>query len=128
MKFESLGRHFLIEYYGCDLEAINDQDTVREAMLEAARRGNATIVADVFHLFNPHGISGVVVIAESHVAIHTWPEHRCVAIDIFSCSDKMIPELIEKYLKEAFKAQDVVIQEIERGRVPLSERPRSIES
>jgi S-adenosylmethionine decarboxylase len=89
-------------------------------MVEAARRANATIVTDVFHNFNPHGISGVVVIAESHVAIHSWPEHLCASVDIFSCSDKMTPEVIEDFLKDAFKAEHVVRMEIERGRVPFS--------
>jgi S-adenosylmethionine decarboxylase proenzyme len=109
----------LLEYYGCALEVINNKDLVREAMVEAARRANATIVADVFHRFNPHGISGVVVIAESHVAIHSWPEHLCASVDIFSCSDKMSPEVIEDFLKDVFQAERVTRVEIERGRIPV---------
>jgi S-adenosylmethionine decarboxylase proenzyme len=111
----SLGRHLLIEYFGCDRKVINNKEFLREALLEAARRANATIVTDVFHEFNPHGISGVVVIAESHLAIHTWPEHLCAAVDIFSCSKHMKPEVIKDFLQDVFKAGEVLCREIERG-------------
>jgi len=117
MNTQALGKHLLIEYYGCALEVINREDRIREAMLDAAKRANATIVADVFHRFNPHGISGVVVIAESHVAIHTWPEHRCASVDVFSCSDKMNISVIESYLKDVFRAERSVSTEFDRGLV-----------
>lgn len=111
----SLGRHILIEYYGCDAAIINDVEKIRFALLDAARRANATIVTDLFHAFNPQGISGVVVIAESHIAIHTWPEHRCASVDIFSCGSKMQPEVIEDFLKDAFIAQRTTRLELKRG-------------
>ena len=111
----------MIEYSGCDLNVINNRELIREGLLEAARRANATIVTDVFHTFNPHGISGVVVIAESHIAIHTWPEYACASVDIFSCSDKMKPELIEGFLKDVFKAKTSACREFERGIVSVRE-------
>lgn len=116
MKSISLGRHLLLEYYDCDLQKINDTDFIRKVLLEAAVKAKATIVTDVFHRFNPHGVSGVVVIAESHLAIHTWPEHACASVDIFSCSNKMRPELIADFLKEALGAQEMTSMELERGR------------
>ena len=73
---QALGRHLLLELFDCDPEAINSLDIVKASMVEAAKRAQATIVDVVFHEFNPFGISGVVVIAESHLAIHTWPEYR----------------------------------------------------
>ena len=115
MMSEGLGRHILIDYFDCNFDAINDKDLVRRALLDAARESNATLVADVFHSFNPQGISGVVVIAESHIAIHTWPEYLCASVDIFSCGNKMTPEVIEGFLKEVFKAQTSHCCEIERG-------------
>ena len=81
---QALGRHLLLELFDCDAEAINSLDTVKASMVEAAKRAQATIVDVVFHEFNPFGISGVVVIAESHLAIHTWPEYRYAAVDVFS--------------------------------------------
>src|SRR6266704_2514591 len=73
--------------FDCDPDAINNLEAVKGDLVEAAKRAQATIVDVVFHEFNPFGISGVVVIAESHLAIHTWPEYRYAAVDIFSCGD-----------------------------------------
>jgi S-adenosylmethionine decarboxylase len=115
-----LGRQLLLELYGCPYEILNDLEHARRSLLEAARRGNATIVADVFHRFNPHGISGVVVIAESHIAIHSWPEHRCASVDIFSCSDKMNMETIEQVLRDAFQAERCSRTEVLRGNIAIS--------
>jgi S-adenosylmethionine decarboxylase proenzyme len=119
----SLGTHILIEYYGCPPERLNDPARIREAMLEAARRARATIVTDVFHRFNPHGVSGVVVIAESHVAIHTWPEHGCASVDVFSCGNTMEPRVIEGFLRQALGAAHSERREIERGVIPVAPGP-----
>ncbi len=81
----ALGRHLLVEFTGCDPAALADLAGVTAAMLEAARASGATIVTHSFHHFSPHGVSGAVIIAESHLAIHTWPEHRFAAVDYFSC-------------------------------------------
>ncbi|MBK7292891.1 MAG: adenosylmethionine decarboxylase [Geothrix sp.] len=81
----ALGRHLLVEFTGCDSAALADLAGVTTAMLEAARASGATIVTHSFHHFSPHGVSGAVIIAESHLAIHTWPEHRFAAVDYFSC-------------------------------------------
>ena len=87
----ALGRHLLLELFDCDSDAINNLESVKGALVEAAKRAQATIVDVVFHEFNPFGISGVVVIAESHLSIHTWPEYRYAAVDIFSCGDVLQP-------------------------------------
>ena len=125
----TLGKHLLIEYYGCDRDRINDVAFLRTTLLEAARRANATIVEDVFHTFNPQGVSGVVVIAESHIAVHTWPERDCAAVDIFSCSDKMQPEVVVQFLKEALRARTTDTTEVIRGKnLPMikSGQPSSV--
>ena len=80
----ALGRHLLLELFDCDTDAINNVEGVKGALIEAAKRAQATIVDVVFHEFNPFGVSGVVVIAESHLSIHTWPEYRYAAVDIFT--------------------------------------------
>jgi S-adenosylmethionine decarboxylase len=81
----ALGRQVLVEFYRCDKVVLEDESAIRGALLESVRRSGATIVTDTFHRFSPHGVSGVVVISESHVAIHTWPEHGYAAVDIFTC-------------------------------------------
>src|SRR5437867_3228858 len=94
---------------------INNLEAVKRALVEAARRAQATIVDVVFHEFNPFGISGVVVIAESHLSIHTWPEYRYAAVDIFSCGDVLQPEVAASYLVEQFASERTSIVEMQRG-------------
>ena len=111
----ALGRHLLLELFDCDLEAINNLEAVKQTLVEAARRAQATIVDVVFHEFNPFGISGVVVIAESHLSIHTWPEYRYAAVDIFSCGDTLQPDVAASYLVEQFGAERTSVVDVQRG-------------
>ncbi len=111
----ALGRHLLLELFDCDLDVINNLESVKSALVEAAKRAQATIVGVIFHEFNPFGISGVVVIAESHISIHTWPEYRYAAVDIFSCGNILQPEVAAKYLAESLGAERVSIVEMQRG-------------
>lgn len=115
MENGELGRHILAEYHGCDPLVIGDRDAVRLLMLECARLMNATIVTDVFHSFNPHGVSGVVVISESHAAIHTWPERGIASVDIFSCGANIKPFAALDFLKQGFGAGRRSVMEIRRG-------------
>jgi S-adenosylmethionine decarboxylase len=115
---ESLGRHLLLELYDCSSEVLNSLESVKTALVEAAKRAEATIVDVVFHEFNPFGISGVVVIAESHLSIHTWPEHRYAAVDIFSCGDTINPGEAASYLVEQFGAGRASCVEVRRGVFP----------
>ena len=80
-----LGRHLLAEFSGCEAQILSNLAQVTQAMLRAAAASGATIITHSFHHFSPHGVSGAVIIAESHLAIHTWPEHGFAAVDFFSC-------------------------------------------
>jgi S-adenosylmethionine decarboxylase proenzyme len=110
-----LGQHLLVEYYGCSSDQLKSPPFIEAIMLEAARRSKATIVSSHFHHFNPHGVSGVIVIAESHLTIHTWPEHRYAAVDLFTCGKRLEPQLAFEYLSEALQARDVGFKELKRG-------------
>lgn len=112
---EALGRQILVEFYDCDSDKINDVSFVESAFLEATRKSKATIISHNFHKFSPHGISGVVVIAESHVTIHSWPEYNYAAVDIFTCGDTIDPWIIQEYLKEAFESKNISSMEMKRG-------------
>ena len=81
----ALGHHLLVEFTGCDASFLADLGRVTSAMLQAAETAGATVVTHSFHHFSPYGVSGAVIIAESHLAIHTWPEHGFAAVDFFSC-------------------------------------------
>lgn len=112
---KSLGRHLLVEYYDCDAEALNDLNLVENSMKEAAIAAGSTIVDSVFRRFAPHGISGVVVIAESHLAIHTWPEYGYAAVDLFTCGEKVDPWAARDHLMDVFRARDSQSRELPRG-------------
>jgi S-adenosylmethionine decarboxylase len=88
---------------------------VTDAMVSAARQSKATVVDVSFHEFNPFGLSGMVVIAESHLAIHTWPEYNYAAVDIFTCGDLIQPEVAARYLIERFGCKNPSMVEIKRG-------------
>lgn len=104
MKLETLGRHILIEFYNCNEEIMKNPEIIEKRMNEAAKIANATIVQSVFHHFNPYGVSGAVIISESHLAIHTWPEYGYAAVDVFTCGDKINPWTAFKFLEEVFEA------------------------
>ena len=111
----SLGRHLLLELHDCSSEILNNLETVKAALVEAAKRAEATIIDVVFHEFNPFGISGVVVISESHLAIHIWPENRYAAIDIFTCGESVRIDTASTLLKRAFRAGRSVKRRFARG-------------
>ena len=112
-----------MELEDCNEEILNNLDTLKEAMLTAANEAGATVMAESFHRFNPHGISGVVVVAESHLFIHTWPEYGYAAADIFTCGTTVQPEKAAEVLIEKLGARKHSIQEIARG-TRITERVR----
>lgn len=98
-----IGKHLLVEYYGCEKETLNDQELIRELMFQAATKANVEIVASVFHRFPTQGVTGVVVLAESHLSIHTWPEHDYAAVDFFTCGEGL-PEHADEVLLQGLRA------------------------
>ncbi len=112
---DPLGAHYIIELWDCKAEPLNDLPLIREVMLSAARRAEATIIDDRFHKFAPQGVSGVVVIAESHLSIHTWPELGYAALDLFTCNLNMPVEECLQSLREAFAAGQMEVKRISRG-------------
>lgn len=110
----ALGRHILVEFSGCNAEVLNDVSVIERSMIEAAQIAGATVINSTFHHFSPWGVSGVVVIQESHLAIHTWPEYRYAAVDLFTCGDSVDPWVSFEHLKKAFQANYSAI-EMNRG-------------
>lgn len=117
MKIEQLGRHILVELYNCDKDILNNHELIETYMKEAAIKAKATIVQSVFHLFNPWGVSGAVVIQESHLTIHTWPEYGYAAVDLFTCGDSVDPWIAFDYLQEMLKSEKSETTEVPRGLV-----------
>ena len=115
---KSLGRHILVEFSNCNAQVLNDASIVEEAMTHAAKIAGATVINSTFHHFSPWGISGVVVIQESHLAIHTWPEYRYAAVDLFTCGESVDPWVCFEHLKQVFQA-NYSAMELLRGSMKL---------
>lgn len=122
MKLEQLGRHILVEYYNCDEEILGNHAQIEEVMVEAAKVSKATVVESVFHHFNPWGVSGAVIISESHLTIHTWPEFGYAAVDLFTCGDTVNPWDGFDYLEKMLKAEKSESTEVTRGMVDKIKR------
>ena len=100
-KTVNLGRHVLAELYNCDSNVLNNVELIERYMVEAAVECGATVVEKNFHMFSPFGVSGVVIISESHLAVHTWPEFGYAAVDLFTCGDSCNPLVAYEYLKQS---------------------------
>jgi S-adenosylmethionine decarboxylase len=128
---KALGRHILAEFFNCDETLLNDAGMVEFVMKRAALECGATIVNSVFHTFNPHGVSGVVVIAESHLAIHTWPEYGYAAVDVFTCGETVDPWIAAETIRRQLKAESVKTMSLKRGelrnRGVLRHKPLEVE-
>ncbi len=112
-----------MELEECNEETLNDLEALKAAMLAAADEAGATVLGESFHRFAPYGISGVVIIAESHLFIHTWPEYGYAAADIFTCGTSVQPEKAAELLIKKLGARKHSIQEIPRG-LRVTERAR----
>jgi S-adenosylmethionine decarboxylase len=111
----TLGRHILAEIYGCDSEILNNKVAIEKIMVESALKAGAEVREVTFHKFSPQGVSGVVIISESHLTIHTWPELGYAAVDIFTCGDKINPWDACNYMTELFNAKNMTATEVKRG-------------
>lgn len=111
----ALGKHLLIELKECNSEILKNINEVRKVMVSAAKEAGATIIDISFREFSPFGISGIVVIAESHLTIHTWPEYSYAAVDIFTCGDIIKPEIAAAYLIKELECKNPYIVEMKRG-------------
>lgn len=114
-----LGWHSLIELTDCPVERLSDVATLKRQLVTIVTQAGGTVVRTVFHRFKPWGVSGVVVISESHVTLHTWPEHGYAAVDVFSCSRKLRAAEIARELGRALGARSVHRQALRRGPVIL---------
>ena len=104
-----------MELRDCNPAILRSLENVRDALVSAAKEAKATIIDISFHEFNPFGISGMVVIAESHLSIHTWPEYNYAAVDIFTCGDVIKPEVAAASIIERFESKSPSMVEMKRG-------------
>lgn len=113
--FPPSGRHVLAELTGCPHGLLDDPVVLERFFRNCAERGGATVVNSNFHHFSPQGVSGVVIIAESHVTVHTWPEHGYAAVDVFTCGRPEIAEAVMELIVAGLSARSVHRTSFERG-------------
>lgn len=112
---KKLGRHLIAEYAECSRSKLADIGFLEECMKEAVRKSGATIVRSVFHRYAPQGVSGVVVIAESHMSIHTWPEYGYAAVDFFTCGPMVDPYKAHEHIEAMLESSSGELTELDRG-------------
>ncbi len=110
-----LGVHLLLELRECNPQLLNDLDYIRSTMLRTADDIGATVVGESFHRFSPQGVTGILAIAESHISVHTWPEHNYAAADIFACGPSFEAREAAQILARRLECQDLDVKEIRRG-------------
>ena len=107
------GVHLIAEFW--DGKNIDDKEEMEKLLVEASKEANNTPLKVAVHKFWPQGIMGVVLLAESHIALHYWPEYNYLAVDIFTCGDHSQPEKALEYLEKEIKPKKVEVKEIKRG-------------
>ncbi len=123
-KLSHQSKHLLLELYRCDCEKLNDESFLRCALNRAAKLANATVLNLISNKFEPHGVTAIALLAESHISIHTWPESNYSAVDIFTCGKNMMPEVASQYLIDSLMAKEHSLRVIERN--PPSSVPKQI--
>jgi S-adenosylmethionine decarboxylase len=113
--YETIGHHYIAEASGCNPKIIGSIDKVQQILVKAAEVAGAQVWSISFSRFPPNGVSGVVVISESHISTHTWPEYGYVALDIYTCGKHVDPEKAVVFAVEAFGSTTSHITEITRG-------------
>ncbi len=111
----ALGTHLLLDLKECNTRLLDDLNFIKEAMMDAAGEAGATIVGENFHKFDPLGVTGIIAIAESHLCIHTWPEHAYAAVDIFTCGSNFKPHKAAERIIESLQCAQPEVTEVQRG-------------
>ena len=115
--FGTMGRHIIADLSGCDATLISSVSFVQKTLEEAVTKAKATIISSVFHQFSPNGVSGIILLSESHCSIHTWPEEKTpyAAIDIYTCGEEVFPQIACDHIVRCLKADRLQITSLERG-------------
>jgi len=111
----NIGRHIIADFIGCSSLFLSNAEVLREELIRAAKTAGATVLGDAFHKFGHHGVTGIVIVGESHLSLHSWPEYGYVAVDVFTCGDHVDPWKAYKLLKEVLKPKYVSVIELKRG-------------
>lgn len=107
-------KHILFTLKGCPFELLDDEQNIKMLLYNATKESKSTLLNLATHKFDPQGVTGVAMLAESHISIHTWPEKGMAVCDVFTCGETAIPEKGMEYMKEELRATDIVSNIFER--------------
>ncbi|CDQ18266.1 adenosylmethionine decarboxylase proenzyme [Halobacillus karajensis] len=116
---DTMGRHVIAELWDCNESKLNDMSYIEQVFVDAALRAGAEVREVAFHKFAPHGVSGVVIISESHLTIHSFPEHGYASIDVYTCGDRIDPNIAAQFIVDALEAGKNETVEVPRGMGPV---------
>lgn len=122
MDFKGLGRHLIVEVFGVNPKLLDDEEKLKEILIQSALEAGGKICGVLFHKFEPQGVTGLVLIAESHISIHTWPEHGYAAMDIFTCGSNVNPWKAFHYSVQELKPRNVNVVEVKRGLITCEQQ------
>ncbi|WP_216828898.1 adenosylmethionine decarboxylase [Alkalihalobacterium elongatum] len=125
---DTMGRHVIAELWGCNVEKLNDMNFIERVFVDAALESGAEVREVAFHKFAPHGVSGVVIISESHLTIHSFPEHGYASIDVYTCGDRIDPNVASNFISRALQATKSEIIEVPRGMGPIKVEKSKIQA
>ncbi len=123
----TLGRHVISELWGCDYNKLNDMDFIERLLVDAALKSGAEVREVAFHKFAPQGVSGVVIISESHLTIHSFPEHGYASIDVYTCGN-LDPTIAADYIAEKLNTTSRETIEFPRGMGPIEVKSPSVQN
>ncbi|UOQ94104.1 adenosylmethionine decarboxylase [Halobacillus shinanisalinarum] len=116
---DTMGRHVIAELWDCNEDKLNDMTYIEQTFVDAALKAGAEVREVAFHKFAPHGVSGVVIISESHLTIHSFPEHGYASIDVYTCGDRIDPNVAAEFIVESLEAGRNEAVEVPRGMGPV---------
>lgn len=112
-----MGGHYILDFFGCDTKQLNSLDFWKKNLTGAAKAADMQILKTHFHKFEPHGLTGFLLLSTSHISIHTWPEHKYVACDVFSCSTDEYTRKAVNFLKKNLKHAKCEMEYVDRGEI-----------
>ncbi|GAE30130.1 adenosylmethionine decarboxylase [Alkalihalobacillus hemicellulosilyticus] len=124
---DTMGRHVIAELWGCDEDKLNNMSYIEQVFVDAALKAGAEVREVAFHKFAPHGVSGVVIISESHLTIHSFPEHGYASIDVYTCGD-LDPTVASDFIADCLQASTSEVIEVPRGMGPVKIEKSMIKS
>jgi S-adenosylmethionine decarboxylase len=125
---DTMGRHVVAECWECDAELLNDQHEIERIMVNAALEAGAEVREVVFHKFSPLGVSGVVIISESHLTIHSFPEHGYASVDVYTCGDRIDPKVAADYIAKGLRTKKLESVQIPRGLGKMTVSEQKVEA